>query len=343
MAEPGDSPFLRACRRQPTDRVPVWFMRQAGRALPEYRRLRGEGSILDAVADPALAAEITLQPVRRYGVDAAILFSDIVVPLAAIGFGVDLVPGIGPVIDRPFRGEADLSRLRPLVPAGDVPHVLETVRILLGELDVPLIGFAGAPFTLASYVIEGGPTRDFVRTKSLMHSDPDLWDRLLGALAELSLTFMVSGLSGAMCAALAGTMVDVWHCDALGVYSDATDPSFNTQGQKFLRGYQVTDASGKAAFTTIIPGWYHGRAVHIHFKLRGATTGGKTYEFTSQLFFDDAFIDGIQAQPPYAAKGKRTLRNAGDAIYNQSKGLTLLNVTKSGSAYAATFEVGVQL
>jgi protocatechuate 3,4-dioxygenase beta subunit len=161
--------------------------------------------------------------------------------------------------------------------------------------------------------------------------------------AVLSLTFMVSGLSGASCAALAGTMVDVWHCDALGVYSDATDPSFNTQGQKFLRGYQVTDASGKAAFTTIIPGWYHGRAVHIHFKLRGATTGGKSYEFTSQLFFDDAFIDGIQAQAPYAAKGKRTLRNAGDAIYNQSKGLTLLNVTKSGSAYAATFEVGVQL
>jgi uroporphyrinogen decarboxylase len=190
VAEPGDSPFLRACRRQPTDRVPVWFMRQAGRALPEYRRLRGEGSILDAVADPALAAEITLQPVRRYGVDAAILFSDIVVPLAAIGFGVDLVAGIGPVIDRPFRGEADLSRLRPLVPTGDVPHVLETVRILLGELDVPLIGFAGAPFTLASYLIEGGPTRDFVRTKSLMHSDPDLWDRLLATLAELSLTFL---------------------------------------------------------------------------------------------------------------------------------------------------------
>jgi uroporphyrinogen decarboxylase len=190
VAQPGDSPFLRACRRQPTDRVPVWFMRQAGRALPEYRRLRGEGSILDAVADPALAAEITLQPVRRYGVDAAILFSDIVVPLAAIGFGVDIVPGVGPVIDRPFQGEADLSRLRPLRPSSDVAYVLETVRILLGELDVPLIGFAGAPFTLASYVIEGGPTRDFAKTKSLMHSDPGLWDRLLGALAELSLGFL---------------------------------------------------------------------------------------------------------------------------------------------------------
>ena len=165
-------------------------MRQAGRALPEYRRLRGEGSILEAVADPALAAEITMQPVRRYGVDAAILFSDIVVPLDAIGFGVDLVPGVGPVIEQPFRGEADLSRLRPLVPESDVPHVLDTIRILLDELDVPLIGFAGAPFTLASYAIEGGPTREFSRTKSLMHSDPELWDRLLGALAELSLGFL---------------------------------------------------------------------------------------------------------------------------------------------------------
>jgi len=165
-------------------------MRQAGRSLPEYRRLRGEGSILDAVADPPLAAELTLQPVRRYGVDAAVLFSDIVVPVAAVGFGVDVVPGIGPVIDRPFEGEADLSRLRPLEPETDVAHVLETVRILVGELDVPLIGFAGAPFTLASYLVEGGPTRVFARTKALMHGRPELWDRLLDTLAELSLGFL---------------------------------------------------------------------------------------------------------------------------------------------------------
>ena len=185
-----DARFLRACRRQPVDRVPVWFMRQAGRALPEYRHIRGQASILDAVADPALAAEITLQPVRRYGVDAAILFSDIVVPLAGIGLGVELSPGVGPVFSEPFRGAGDLRRLRPLEPEADVPYVVETVRLLVRELQVPLIGFAGAPFTLASYLVEGGPTRVFGRTKALMHGEPELWDRLLDALADVSLAFL---------------------------------------------------------------------------------------------------------------------------------------------------------
>src|ERR687898_1624375 len=123
MPPPADAPFLLACRNQPADRVPVWFMRQAGRSLPEYRALRGTGSILDAVRDPDLAAEVTLQPVRRYGVDAAILYSDIVVPAAALGFGVDVVPGTGPVVERPFRSAADLDRLRPLDPEADIPHV----------------------------------------------------------------------------------------------------------------------------------------------------------------------------------------------------------------------------
>ena len=130
---------------RPTARVPVWFMRQAGRSLPEYRRLRTDGSILDVVRHPELAAEITLQPVRRYGVDAAILYSDIVVPVAAIGFGVEIKPGVGPIVDRPFAGAADLARLRDLEPEEDVPYVQETVRILTRELDVPLIGFAGRP------------------------------------------------------------------------------------------------------------------------------------------------------------------------------------------------------
>ncbi|MHB1446163.1 MAG: uroporphyrinogen decarboxylase [Acidimicrobiales bacterium] len=187
-----DSPFLRACRGQAVDRVPVWFMRQAGRALPEYHRVRGDGRFLDAIADPALCAEITLQPVRRYGVDAAILFSDIVVPLAAIGFGVDIVPGTGPVIEAPFRRAADLARLRGLEPEADVPYVIETVRLLVRELEVPLIGFAGAPYTLASYLIEGGPSRDYARTKSLMHADPDLWMSLMDRLADLSLAFLAA-------------------------------------------------------------------------------------------------------------------------------------------------------
>ena len=190
-----DAPFLRACRGVtggPDDRVPVWFMRQAGRSLPEYRAIRGAGSILDAIADPELSAEITLQPVRRYGVDAAILYSDIVVPVAAIGFGVDVAPGVGPVVDRPFAGRADLERLRPLDPEGDTPYVLETVRILARELPVPLIGFAGAPFTVASYLIEGRPSRTYTRTKALMHSDPGLWHELMERLADLAIVSLRS-------------------------------------------------------------------------------------------------------------------------------------------------------
>jgi uroporphyrinogen decarboxylase len=161
-------------------------MRQAGRSLPEYRALRSKGSILDAIRDPALSAEITLQPVRRYGVDAAILFSDIVVPVAAIGFGMDVAPGVGPVVEHPFSSRADLQRLRPLEAEEDVPYVSETIRLLVGELDVPLIGFAGAPFTVASYLIEGRPTRDFARTKALMYGDPQLWSDLLNRLADLA-------------------------------------------------------------------------------------------------------------------------------------------------------------
>ena len=161
-------------------------MRQAGRALPEYRELRGEGSILEAIRRPDLAAEITLQPVRRYGVDAAILFSDIVVPLVAVGIDLDIVPGRGPVVAEPFGSPRDLRRLRPLEAESDLDYVLETVRILAGELDVPLIGFAGAPFTLASYLVEGGPTRDFIRTKALMHSEPETWSTLLERLADLA-------------------------------------------------------------------------------------------------------------------------------------------------------------
>ena len=182
--------FLRACRRLPVERTPVWFMRQAGRSLPEYRQARGSGSILGAIAEPELAAELTLQPVRRYGVDAAILFSDIVVPVHAIGFGVDVVPGRGPVIERPFAGASDLERLRPFEPDLDAPYVAETVRLLAAELSgkgVPLIGFAGAPFTVASYLVEGGPSRTFGRVKSLMHTEPALWDQLVGRLAAMAL------------------------------------------------------------------------------------------------------------------------------------------------------------
>jgi uroporphyrinogen decarboxylase len=184
--------FLRACRGESVARVPVWFMRQAGRSLPEYRALRGTGSILDAIADPAIACEVTMQPVRRYGVDAAILFSDIVVPYHAIGFGVDLVPGRGPVIAEPFSDAADLERLRD-VSELDIAHVTATVDLVVKELaqtNTPLIGFAGAPFTVASYLIEGGPTREFAVVKTMMHTQPLLFDLLLERLCEITVSFL---------------------------------------------------------------------------------------------------------------------------------------------------------
>ena len=193
MAGPhDDAPFLRACRGQATERTPVWFMRQAGRSLPEYRAIRGTGTILRAIADPDLATEITLQPVRRYGVDAAILYSDIMTPVHAIGFGVDIEPGVGPVVAEPFRGREDLARLRPLDPEADTPYVLETVRNLVAELPVPLIAFAGAPFTVASYLLEGRPSRTYVRTKALMHTDEALWFDLMDALADLAIASLRS-------------------------------------------------------------------------------------------------------------------------------------------------------
>ena len=167
-------------------------MRQAGRALPEYRAIRGEGSINEAIATPDLATEITLQPVRRYGVDAAILFSDIVTPIHAIGFGVDVVPGIGPVIESPFRTASDLDRLRPLEPDVDTWYVLETIDNLVAELDIPLIGFAGAPFTVASYLIEGRPSRTYATTKVMMKSEPELWFALMDRLADIAIASLRS-------------------------------------------------------------------------------------------------------------------------------------------------------
>jgi uroporphyrinogen decarboxylase len=186
----GDSPFLLACRRKPVPYTPVWYMRQAGRSLPEYRIARSGMGMLEACRQPELITEITLQPLRRYDVDAAILFSDIVVPLKAVGVDLDIRPGIGPVVDKPIRGHTDLARLRPLEP-GDVPFVTAAVRALVAELKgCPLIGFAGGPFTLASYLIEGGPSKTHDRTKALMYGDPVLWNALLGRLADITRSFL---------------------------------------------------------------------------------------------------------------------------------------------------------
>ena len=185
---PYDSVLLKACRREPVPHTPVWFMRQAGRALPEYRKLREGTAMLDSCFRPDLVTEITLQPVRRLGVDAAILFSDIVVPLKAVGVDLDLVPGVGPVVAAPFRTAADLDRLPELLAA---PQITQAVQQLIDELGAtPLIGFAGAPFTLASYLVEGGPSKNHAQTKALMHGDPGLWWQLMDRLASITLAFL---------------------------------------------------------------------------------------------------------------------------------------------------------
>jgi uroporphyrinogen decarboxylase len=184
------SAFLRACRGEPVRRNPVWFMRQAGRSLPEYRKVRAGVPMLESCRRPELVCEITLQPVRRYGVDAAILFSDIVVPVAAAGVDLDIVPGTGPVVAEPIRTAADVARVAPLHPS-TVDYVDAAIRLLLPELGgTPLIGFAGAPFTLASYLVEGGPSRTHARTKALMYGAPDVWHALCTRLAENTLTFL---------------------------------------------------------------------------------------------------------------------------------------------------------
>jgi len=179
--------FLRACRREAVDRTPVWFMRQAGRYLPEYRALRREHTLLTLCRTPDLAVEATLQPVRRLGVDAAILFSDLLLPLEPMGIPFEFQAGEGPVILKPVRTAADIDALRRFEPREDLAPVLQAIRLLRRELEggVPLIGFAGAPFTLASYAIEGGHSTAFALTKALMYGDPAAWHRLAGLLAAI--------------------------------------------------------------------------------------------------------------------------------------------------------------
>ncbi|MGZ6780237.1 MAG: uroporphyrinogen decarboxylase, partial [Mycobacterium sp.] len=185
-----ESPYLAAASGRKPSRVPVWFMRQAGRSLPEYRALRAKNTMMQACFDAELITEITLQPVRRHGVDAAILFSDIVVPLRAAGIDVDIVPDVGPVIEHPIRTAADVAAIRALE-SEPVSPVAEAVRALVAELgDVPLIGFAGAPFTLASYLVEGGPSRHHERTKAMMLGEPDTWHALMTVLTDVTTAFL---------------------------------------------------------------------------------------------------------------------------------------------------------
>jgi uroporphyrinogen decarboxylase len=201
--------FLRACRGLPVDRTPVWFMRQAGRYMPEYRAIRASHSLLEICAQPDLAAEVTLQPVRALGVDAAILFADILLPLIPMGLDLEFAAGEGPVIHNPIRAAADVAALRPVVVEDSLASVLETVRLVRRELEgnLPLIGFAGAPFTLASYLIEGGASRNFLRAKRLMYSEPETWHALLGKLAQVVGDYL---LAQAQAGAQALQLFDSW-------------------------------------------------------------------------------------------------------------------------------------
>ncbi|MDF2946297.1 MAG: uroporphyrinogen decarboxylase [Bacillales bacterium] len=183
--------FLKACLGEKTDHVPVWYMRQAGRSQPEYRAIKEKYSLFEITHQPELCAYVTELPVKQYGVDAAILYKDIMTPLPSIGVQVDIKSGIGPVIDNPIRSLADVEKLGEINPEADVPYVLDTIKLLTTEmLEVPLIGFAGAPFTLASYMIEGGPSRNYNKTKSFMYAEQKAWFALMDKLAETTIIYV---------------------------------------------------------------------------------------------------------------------------------------------------------
>ena len=189
-----DYTFLRACRRESVDRVPLWLMRQAGRYMPEYRALRKDRSILELCRTPELAAEVTLQPINRFDLDAAIIFADILLPLEGLGIGFHFAEGEGPIIEKPVRSPADVDALRSFDPTDDLGYVLEAIRIVRGELEgrVPLIGFAAAPFTLASYMIEGGSSRNYLLMKSFMYQQPEAWDRLMRHVAGMTRDYLAA-------------------------------------------------------------------------------------------------------------------------------------------------------
>jgi uroporphyrinogen decarboxylase len=200
-ASPATAPvrplLVRAARREPVERTPLWMMRQAGRLLPEYRALRQRWSLLEISGNPELAVTVTMQPLRRMPLDAAILFADIMTPLHGAGVALDIVEGTGPVIESPIRDAAGVRALRTLEPDRDVPYVLQALRTLRSDLapDVALIGFGGAPFTLASYLIEGRPTRTFAKTKTMMYAEPALWHDLMTHLSELTLAYLRAQLA----------------------------------------------------------------------------------------------------------------------------------------------------
>ncbi|WP_026692670.1 uroporphyrinogen decarboxylase [Peribacillus kribbensis] len=191
MAKMINETFLKAARGEQTDYVPVWYMRQAGRSQPEYRKLKEKYSLFEITHQPELCAYVTRLPVEQYGVDAAILYKDIMTPLPAIGVDVDIVSGIGPVISNPIKSLADVEKLGEIHPEEDIPYVLDTIKLLVNEqLNVPLIGFSGAPFTVASYMIEGGPSKSYNKTKAFMYTEPKAWFALMDKLGDMAITYV---------------------------------------------------------------------------------------------------------------------------------------------------------
>ncbi|MDR6554023.1 uroporphyrinogen decarboxylase [Paenibacillus qinlingensis] len=182
--------FIKACRKEQVDTLPVWYMRQAGRYDPDYRKIKEKYSLLEICQQPELAAEVTMMPIKKLGVDAAILYSDIMNPVASLGVDFDIVKDIGPVIHTPVRTAQDVERLRPIDVEKDLSHILQTIRILDKELEVPLISFAGAPFTIASYLIEGRPSKSYIRTKQMMYSEPTVWFALMDKLGDMVITYL---------------------------------------------------------------------------------------------------------------------------------------------------------
>jgi len=215
MSEGFNNRFLRACLRQPVDRTPIWLMRQAGRYQPEYRALREKYPMLELCTTPELSAQVTLLPLHRFDLDAAILFSDLTIPFLAMGVPFTLKENVGPVIAHPLRTETDIRALRVMEPNDDLPFVAESIRILRRELNVPLIGFAGAPLTLSAYLVEGGASRDYSRVRALMYSRPDLWENLLQILTENVTRFLKAQIEAG---AQAVQLFDSW----VGVLSPIT-------------------------------------------------------------------------------------------------------------------------
>ena len=247
-----ESILLRACRREPVAHTPVWFMRQAGRSLPEYRAVREKHAFMDICREADLCAEVTLQPVRRLGVDAAILFADIMTPLIATGVDLELVEHVGPVIQHPIRTERDLAQLRPLDPTADIPFVTAAIQAIKRELGdaTPLIGFAGAPFTLASYLIEGKGSRNFTKTKALMYGAPTLWHALLERLTGITITYLQAQ---AVAGADALQLFDSWvGCLSPSDYATYVQP-YSRRIIAALRDYAIPSIHFGTNTATLLP------------------------------------------------------------------------------------------